>query len=748
MKFFNIPAVLISAALVLMLSTTSHAQVLSTSDGSEVVADVSLLDSPEAVSQLVSRLSDKEVRELLLQQLDAVASEQAEETIETESLFTLVTTNVPLSVKRAFEHLPDIIPAQKASFGMFADKLGPDGVMKLLKGFAFVILLGLVVEFLVRRLFSRFRSTINAPSDGFTLVETLKVLSVRFFLDLSGLIAFMMVTQISIKFFIEEPGQFVMHHVLWNLILIPRLFSAIAKFVFAPKRSDLRLMHASDTSAKFLHRHLVGVVILIGVTLSIFDVQKASGSSLGGGHLGFWFNFLIHCYFGFIAWKSRTIFSEMINAPGNQPTPLEKRVARAYPYYAVSVVVFSWLLVELLAAQRLLHLLQQGIQYSTMFILLLAPFLDTAIRALVRHLTPTVVGDGEIAFKAHGSTMRCYVRMGRVLTVMLVLFFIAHIWNLDLANMKTSNIGTGSLVRLFDFLSINAIGYLVWEVVTLLLNMKLASEKTGGAGGGAAAGDEGGVGGSRLSTVLPLVIWFAQTSIIVMTLLISLGSIGIDTTPLLAGAGIVGLAIGFGAQKLVSDIVSGLFFLIDDAFRAGEYVNVEGTVGTVERISLRAMQLRHHRGAIHTIPYGEIPKITNYSRDWTIMKLTFTVPFETDLIKVKKIFKTIGTELLAIPDFADDFIQPFKSQGVIQVDDVGIVVRGKFMVKPGKQFLIRKEIFQRIQKEFEKNGIQFARKEVRVKLDQDAPAQLTQEQATTIAAAASEASEIKPAEGT
>ena len=78
------------------------------------------------------------------------------------------------------------------------------------------------------------------------------------------------------------------------------------------------------------------------------------------------------------------------------------------------------------------------------------------------------------------------------------------------------------------------------------------------------------------------------------------------------------------------------------------------------------------------------------------MKLTFTVPFETDLIKVKRIFKKIGTDLLEHPEFAGDFLSPFKSQGVINVDDVGIVIRGKFMVKPGKQFMIRKEIFQRI----------------------------------------------------
>ncbi|MEL6794938.1 MAG: mechanosensitive ion channel domain-containing protein, partial [Pseudomonadota bacterium] len=86
-----------------------------------------------------------------------------------------------------------------------------------------------------------------------------------------------------------------------------------------------------------------------------------------------------------------------------------------------------------------------------------------------------------------------------------------------------------------------------------------------------------------------------KVAIAVIFGLIALGNIGIDITPLLAGAGIVGLAVGFGAQKLVADVVSGIFFLVDDAFRTGEYVEVEGTVGTVEKISIRSMQLRHHK---------------------------------------------------------------------------------------------------------------------------------------------------------
>ena len=171
-------------------------------------------------------------------------------------------------------------------------------------------------------------------------------------------------------------------------------------------------------------------------------------------------------------------------------------------------------------------------------------------------------------------------------------------------------------------------------------------------------------------------------------------------------------------------------------------MEVEGTVGTVEKISVRSLQLRHHKGPVHTIPYGEIPKITNYSRDWVIMKLKFTVPFDTDPNKVKKIFKGIGKEMMAVPDFAQDMLQPFKSQGVFDFDDVGMIIRGKFMAKPGKQFTLRKEIYNRVKKAFEENGIDFARREVRVaipNLDKVEP--LDDEAKTAITAAATEAAQ-------
>ena len=230
----------------------------------------------------------------------------------------------------------------------------------------------------------------------------------------------------------------------------------------------------------------------------------------------------------------------------------------------------------------------------------------------------------------------------------------------------------------------------------------------------ASAGEVGGKGGSRLSTVLPLLRLVVHIAIATVFSLIALSELGIDTTPLLAGAGIAGLAIGFGAQKLVTDVVSGAFFLIDDAFRMGEYVEMGETKGTVKKISIRSMQLRHHRGPVYTVPYGEIQFLKNYSRDWGIMKLPFIFPFDTDPERVRKIFKKIGQDLLQHPEFGDYFLEPFKSQGVISIDDVGMTIRGKFTAKPGKQWEMRKAIFTEVHKQLAEAGIPFARREVRV----------------------------------
>ena len=225
--------------------------------------------------------------------------------------------------------------------------------------------------------------------------------------------------------------------------------------------------------------------------------------------------------------------------------------------------------------------------------------------------------------------------------------------------------------------------------------------------------------------------------VIVTIFLIILLELGINVGPLFAGAGVVGVAVGFGSQSLVRDIFSGAFFLFDDAFRKGEYVDVGGVKGTVENISVRSFQLRHHLGALHTMPFGEIQVMTNYSRDWVIMKLPLRVTYDTDVEKVRKLIKNLGVRLLDDPVIGNNFIQPLKSQGVITMEDSAMIIRVKFMTMPGDQWLVRKKVYEEIRELFEREGIKFAHREVTVRLaDGKSADDLTLDDREAIAAAA------------
>ena len=114
-------------------------------------------------------------------------------------------------------------------------------------------------------------------------------------------------------------------------------------------------------------------------------------------------------------------------------------------------------------------------------------------------------------------------------------------------------------------------------------------------------------------------------------ILMALSALGVQIAPLIAGAGVVGVAIGFGSQTLVKDIISGMFYLLDDAFRVGEYIVSGNYRGTVEGFSLRSIKLRHHRGPVFTVPFGMLGAVENLSRDWVIDKITVGVTYDTDL---------------------------------------------------------------------------------------------------------------------
>ncbi|MBB4301786.1 small-conductance mechanosensitive channel [Rhodobium orientis] len=297
-----------------------------------------------------------------------------------------------------------------------------------------------------------------------------------------------------------------------------------------------------------------------------------------------------------------------------------------------------------------------------------------------------------------------------ILVVIGAFAVVAEIWELDFVDDS----GWGN--RLVELSIAVFVAYLVYRAAAIWIDHEIAKEEPGVA---AVAGEIGGHGGSRLATLLPLFRNFLLVSIVVIAAMIVLSELGVDIGPLFAGAGVVGLAVGFGAQTLVRDIFSGAFFLIDDAFRKGEYIDIGSVKGIVEKISIRSFQLRHHNGPLNTVPFGEIKQLTNYSRDWVLMKLPLRVTYDTDVEKVRKLIKELGQELLKDPEIGHFFLQPLKSQGVNVMEDSAMIIRVKFMTKPGDQFLVKRKVYSRIREVFEENGIKFAHREVTVRLADD-----------------------------
>ncbi|MBR9864767.1 MAG: mechanosensitive ion channel family protein [Rhodobacteraceae bacterium] len=321
-------------------------------------------------------------------------------------------------------------------------------------------------------------------------------------------------------------------------------------------------------------------------------------------------------------------------------------------------------------------------------------------------------------------------RIANILAVVAAFWAITEIWQIDLDMIATSRFD-----RIYDIVTILFIGYVIYHFVRIWIDQKITEE--GGDAVEVAPGDEGGAGGaSRLATLLPLFRNFLLAIIFVAFALIALTNIGINVSALFAGAGVVGLAIGFGAQALVRDIFSGAFFLFDDAFRKGEYIDIGSVKGTVEKISVRSFQLRHHLGPLHTVPFGEIQHLTNFSRDWVMMKLKLRVTYDTDVEKVRKLVKKLGQELLEDEVVGHQFLQPLKSQGVIEMQDSAMIIRVKFMTKPGDQWILRKRVYQEIRDLFEREGIRFAHKEVTVRLADVDPNDLTKKQKEAVGAAA------------
>ena len=533
-------------------------------------------------------------------------------------------------------------------------------------------------------------------------------------------------------------------------VLITRAVAVISGLVLAPHRPSLRLARIGDRTARRLHRWVVTLAALGAAGFLVLGAVRDLGllpQSLPLLYRGLATALAVLA--GAMAldlagrWHVRdTGAARSARGPGSPAAPPAGRRTPA-ERLGVPAVLLWIILLWLLAMAGLIGPL------AVLMGITVAAAADTALCPIMRQLTGRPAPDGTVAASAY---LPIWIRLMRLTVAVVIAVPVLRVLGVDvLTGQGGGMLETPFVSAAFEVAVTLLVADLVWQAVRIAIERRLAKGRDGEmAAATASVGGEGGGGlgaDSRAQTLLPLFEKFIAGVLVVMVTMIVLSSLGVDIGPLLAGAGVVGIAIGFGAQTLVRDIVSGIFFLIDDAFRVGEYIESGELRGTVEGITLRSLKLRHHRGQIHTVPFGELRSLTTYSRDWVIMKLEFRVPFDTDLALVKKIVKQIGRELEADPDLGPGFLEPLKSQGVRRMEEFNMVVGVKFMAKPGAQWLIRREAYQRIRDAFEANGISFARRDVTVNVRRNASADEEQQAVTAATQIATDTGPVAGAGG-
>ncbi|WP_052120786.1 mechanosensitive ion channel domain-containing protein [Inquilinus limosus] len=641
--------------------------------------------SPEKLRSLAELLQDPEVRGWLQSQVAAPAAGNAGAAPAAEGVQQSLAGGIDATrgFLRSLVAAAPALPAElAAAWRVLMAQLEDQGLLWTVLSLAVFVGLGFGAEKLYWYLSARFRRRLIGTQLD-TLHGRLQAVWLRSVYGL-GLVFVFALGSIGAFLLFDWPPllqEIVLSYLL--LVLIVRVTVVLGRIILAPGAERFRLVPMATPTAHFWFvwsAILVGWFFFVQFTLDVLTTLGLRRES--------WYLVGLAC--------GVVLLGLTLTALWRAPT-FDGRDRVGHDHR-----IGTWLLTLYIVGVWLALFTGSVAPFYVGVILLLLPIAIRGSHLAVKHVLRPA---GAAAAEEIPSVLGVSLERGlRALLVIGAALLIAEVLGLDLAALTTRDT---VLTRLMRGAINAAIVFLVadfaWHLLRAWLDQRIVAANAGGLGTGDDARRH-----ARLRTLLPILKNVLFVVLAVMAGLIALAALGVEIGPLVAGAGVVGLAVGFGAQTLVKDVISGMFFLFDDAFRIGEYIESGSIRGTVEGFSLRSLKLRHHRGALHTIPFGSLDKITNYSRDWVIDKMTVSVTYDTDLDKIKPIVKQVGKELAADPEFAPHILETLKMQGVEQFGDYAIQVRLKMMTRPGEQFVIRRRAMAMIKKAFEANGIAFA----------------------------------------
>ncbi len=313
-----------------------------------------------------------------------------------------------------------------------------------------------------------------------------------------------------------------------------------------------------------------------------------------------------------------------------------------------------------------------------------------ALRSEVKARFPNLEGRANLYLPALHVVLRAVIYVIAALALL-------QAWGIDAFAWLDSPFGRRLTQSAFSIAAIVVIALLVWEAVSASIERYLSTTDADGNLVERSA---------RIRTLLPLARNAVLLVLAVMVTLIVLSELGINIAPLLAGAGVVGLAIGFGAQTLVKDVITGLFILIEDTIVVGDYIEVANHAGTVEALSIRTLRLRDPAGRVHTVPFSDVGAVLNYTKEFSYAVLDIGVGYRENVDEVMAVVEGIGGEMMKDPELAAHMLEPLEVQGLNSFDDSAVVIRARIKTRPGMQWAVRRAFNRRMKNRFDELGIE------------------------------------------
>ena len=279
----------------------------------------------------------------------------------------------------------------------------------------------------------------------------------------------------------------------------------------------------------------------------------------------------------------------------------------------------------------------------------------------------------------------------------LVVLAVLQAWGLNIFSWFASDVGRFVIGRAIMIVLIVGVAVLVWEIIGAMIERYLAATDSDG---------NTVTRSQRARTLLPLLRNVFTVVLSVVVTMTVLSELGLNIAPLLAGAGVVGLAVGFGAQTLVKDVITGIFILLEDSISAGDVIEVAGHSGVVESVTIRTIRLRDVSGTVHTVPFSDVSSIKNLTRDYSYAFMEIGVGYREDIDAVFAVIEELGAELRADPDFADRILDDIQVQGLDRFADSAVIVRARIKTKPLQQWGVRRAFNLRMKRRFDELGIE------------------------------------------